>query len=156
MAASLPQPTSLLLDAMLGRLARWLRLMGYDAAYLSDTDDVEVIRQARAESRLILTRDRGLASRRGVRAVLIESQELPEQISQVVSLIGPPPQPVTPRCVVCNVPLLPISAEAARDHVPPYVWRSSRDFTRCQSCNRIYWQGTHWDAIRAQLENLRS
>lgn len=141
----------LLLDAMLGRLASWLRLMGYDAAYLADTDDMEVMRQARAESRLILTRDRGLAARRGVRAVLIDSQQLDEQLAQVVEEIGPPPEPVLPRCSVCNTQLAPLTHEAARGRVPPYIWREQREFTHCPGCQRVYWQGTHWDAIQRQI-----
>ncbi len=103
--------TPLLLDAMLGRLARWLRLMGYDAAYLADTDDIEVVRLARAEGRLVLTRDRGLATRRGIDAMLIDSQTLDEQLAQVAEEIGGAPEPVTPRCAVCNVPLAALSAE---------------------------------------------
>ncbi len=141
----------LLLDAMLGRLARWLRLMGYDAAYLADTDDLELVRLARAESRLILTRDRGLATRRGVKALLIDSQSLEEQLEQVKEEIGEPPQPLTPRCGVCNAPLHPLSREAARDRVPPYIWRSQETFTHCPDCHRIYWQGTHWEAIQRQI-----
>jgi uncharacterized protein with PIN domain len=138
---------------MLGRLASWLRLMGYDAAFLADTDDVAVMRQARAESRLILTRDRGLAARRGVRAILIDSQNLEEQLAQVKDEIGLPSEPVVPRCSVCNTQLLPLSHEAARDRVPPYIWRTQREFTHCPGCRRVYWPGTHWQAIRRQLHN---
>lgn len=141
----------LLLDAMLGRLARWLRLMGYDAAYLSDTDDLEVMRLARAEERLLLTRDRGLAARRGVQAILIESQELGGQLEQVRREVGPPPEPVVSRCSLCNTPLEFLTREAARGRVPPYIWRSQQEFTQCPNCHRVYWQGTHWQAIQEQL-----
>lgn len=141
----------LLLDAMLGRLARWLRLLGYDAAYLADTDDIEVVRQARAEARLILTRDRGLAARRGVQAMLIDSQAIDEQIRQVQDSIGLPPEPVTPRCPVCNTPLEPLSREAAQGRVPPYVWRAHTVFRACPGCHRVYWNGTHWAAIQGRL-----
>lgn len=144
-------PPPLLLDAMLGRLARWLRLMGYDAAYIADTDDLEVVRVARAEGRLVLTRDRGLAARRAIRAVLIESQALDEQIEQVVSTLGLPPQPEAARCGVCNIPLEGIMPEAARNRVPPYVWRSETAFSECPACKRVYWPGTHWQAIQARL-----
>lgn len=146
-------PPPLVLDAMLGRLARWLRLMGYDAAYLVDTPDIVVVRVARAEGRLVLTRDQGLAARRAVDAVLIESQALDEQIEQVVDHIGPPPEPVTPRCAECNVPLVPAAREAVRDRVPPYVWRTQTDFTACPQCHRVYWPGTHWQRIRARLSD---
>ncbi|HEC23782.1 MAG TPA: hypothetical protein ENI95_12790 [Chloroflexi bacterium] len=144
----------LLLDAMLGRLATWLRLMGYDAAYLADTDDIEVVRLARAEARVLLTRDRGLAARRGVRAILIASQSLEEQLAQVIREIGPPPEPITPRCSVCNTPLEPLPREAARERVPPYVWRTQQTFTYCPGCHRVYWPGTHWAAIQRQLREI--
>jgi uncharacterized protein with PIN domain len=146
----LPVPP-LLLDAMLGRLARWLRLMGYDAAYLADTDDIEVVRLARAEARLILTRDRGLAARRGVQAMLIDSQAIDEQIRQVLERLGPPPEPNAPRCAVCNRQLEVISKEAAESRVPPYVWRSHTSFRSCPGCHRVYWNGTHWTAIRDRV-----
>src|SRR5947207_15196818 len=105
MSKILQGPPPLLLDAMLGRLARWLRLMGYDAAYIPDTDDLEVVRQARAEARVILTRDRGLAQRSGITAILIDSQRLDEQLAEVRQHIGPPHEPNIPRCGKCNAPL---------------------------------------------------
>jgi uncharacterized protein with PIN domain len=145
-------PPPLLADAMLGRLARWLRLAGYDTAYLADTDDLAVMRQARAENRLILTCDTGLASRKGVEALLIESQRVEEQLAQVREAVGPPSQEAFARCSVCNVSLVPLSVEAARERVPPFVWRTQKRFMTCQSCRRVYWQGTHWQAIRAGLD----
>ena len=145
----------LLLDAMLGRLARWLRLMGYDATYMADTDDIEIVRAARAQKRLVLTRDRGLAARRAVEAVLIASQDLDDQIEQVMNEVGPPPQPAVPRCVVCNTPLEPLSLEAARARVPPYGWRTKSSFARCPACKRLYWPGTHWKAIQERLGGSR-
>ncbi len=141
----------LLLDAMLGRLARWLRLMGYDAAYIPDTDDREVVRQARAESRVILTRDRGLVRRRGITALLIDSQRLDDQIKEVQANIGPPPKPVTARCGVCNTPLKTLPRNSAQSRVPPYIWRTKDAFTECPGCRRVYWNGTHWSAIQGRL-----
>jgi uncharacterized protein with PIN domain len=142
----------LLADAMLGRLARWLRLAGYDTAYLADCGDLEVVRLARAEERLILTRDAGLAARKGVRAVMIHSQQVAEQLAQVREQVGPPGEDAPARCSACNVPLDPLSAEAARERVPPYVWRTHSHFMACPSCRRVYWPGTHWQAIQAGLD----
>jgi uncharacterized protein with PIN domain len=146
-------PPPLLLDAMLGRLARWLRLMGYDAAYLPDTDDIEVVRQARAEARVILTRDRGLARRSGIRAILIDSQCLEEQITEVRQHLGLPSEPITARCGVCNTPLCDLAHHAAQGRVPPYIWRTQAAFTECTHCRRVYWHGTHWDAIQHRLKS---
>lgn len=145
-------PPPLLADAMLGKLARWLRLLGYDTAYLRDTDDLTVLRQARAEERLVLTRDTGLAGRRAVRALLIESQSLEAQIEQVVGMLGPPAAGEPPRCPVCNTPLETLAREAAQGRVPPYVWRTHETFTACPQCGRTYWEGTHWRAIRQRVK----
>ena len=138
----------LLVDAMLGRLARWLRHIGYDAAYLPDTDDHTLVQMARSESRVILTADRGVAARRGVQTVLIKSYVLEEQIAQVQEAIGHPPEPVSPRCGKCNTPLEVLHAGQAKGRVPPYILRSHHEFTHCPGCRRVYWRGTHWQAIQ--------
>ena len=142
----------LLTDTTLGRLARWLRLAGYDTAYLADADNVAVMRLARAEKRLILTRDAELASRKGVNALLIASRHVEEQLAQVRDSVGPPQGNPTARCSICNQPLVPLSAEAARERVPPYVWRTQENFHACPSCRRVYWPGTHWQAIETGLD----
>jgi uncharacterized protein with PIN domain len=145
----------LLADAMLGRLARWLRILGYDTAYLADTDDFAVMRLARAEDRLILTRDQELARRPGLRAMLIESDQLDEQLIQVGERLGPPPRSSGPRCPVCNVELAEASAESVARCVPPYVQRTQSSFSSCTSCGRVYWQGTHWQRMREFVLRLR-
>ena len=145
-------PPRLLADEMLGRLARWLRLAGYDTAYLANTDDLEMIRVARAENRLILTRDGGLAVRQGVEVLWIESRDVKEQLEQVVKDVGPLENETPSRCSVCNVTTEALSADAARERVPPYVFRTQKHFMICRSCNRVYWPGTHWQAIRSGLD----
>ena len=142
----------LLADPTLGRLARWLRLAGYDTVYLADGDNVAVMRLARAEDRLILTRDAALASHKGVGALLIASRHVEEQLAQVRDSVGPPQEEAPARCSLCNEPLVPLSAEAARERVPPYVWRTQENFHTCPSCHRIYWPGTHWQAIETGLD----
>ena len=91
----------LLVDAMLGRLVRWLRLMGYDAAYWRDGSDEALIAAAQAEDRLIVTRDHALAGRRGVRALLIAAEGLDEQIAEARTALGGAPAPFT-RCSACG------------------------------------------------------
>jgi uncharacterized protein with PIN domain len=145
----------LLIDAMLGKLARWLRLMGFDATYLPDVDDIVLVRHARAEGRLLITRDRGLASRRGVEALLIDSQDLEGQIDEVLGALGAPPEDAQPRCTLCNEPLEEIPRSAVEGRVPPYVWRTQETFSHCPTCRRVYWQGTHWEAIQEQVTRWR-
>jgi uncharacterized protein with PIN domain len=146
----------LLIDAMLGKLARWLRLMGFDATYLPDVDDIVLVRHARAEGRLLVTRDRGLAARRGVEALLIDSQDLEGQLNEVLSALGAPPPDAIPRCTLCNEPLEELPHDAAEGRVPPYVWRTQETFSQCPVCRRVYWPGTHWEAIQEQVTRWRA
>jgi uncharacterized protein with PIN domain len=136
---------------MLGRLARWLRLLGYDTLYAGKGSDHQVIACARAEGRVVLTRDRELARRRGARFLLIRSQDLAEQIAEVVSVYG---APGARRCSQCNAPLVRATPAQARDHVPPYVFQTQTEFRYCPTCDKYYWPGTHWDGVRQILEQL--
>ena len=136
---------------MLGRLARWLRLVGYDAAYWRDGSDEELMAAARAEGRLIVTRDHALAGRRGVNALLVLAESLDEQIAEVHAALGGHPEPFT-RCPECNGALAELPHAAARDLVPPYVWHTQSQFRRCPDCGRVYWKGTHWPAMAARLK----
>lgn len=141
----------LLVDAMLGRLARWLRLMGYDTAYWLDGSDNALIRRARAEGRWIVTRDRQLANRRLVRAILIEAETLDAQIVEARRKLWGDPEPFS-RCSACNGLLVDLAREDARELVPPYVWHTQRSFRECCACGRVYWPGTHWPALKERLE----
>ena len=140
----------LLADGMLGRLARWLRLLGYDTAYDNVADDLALARQARAEGRVLLTRDRELAARRGLRTLLIHSETLEEQLQEVRQALGPPPHPPLSRCTVCNVELSSVAPEDVAERVPPYVLRTQSRFRQCPRCGRVYWAGTH---VR-EMENV--
>ena len=142
----------LLLDAMLGELAKWLRLMGYDARFVPDTPDLVIVRLARKEGRTVLTQDRALSRSKAISAVFIQSDDLDQQIVQVQQEIGPPNEPVQPRCGVCNTVLESVNREAVQNRVPPYVWRTNDSFTECTTCNRVYWKGTHWEGISQKLE----
>jgi uncharacterized protein len=145
----------LLVDAMLGRLVRWLRLMGYDAAYWRDGSDEALIAAAQEADRLIVTRDRALARRRGVRAVLIAAEALDEQIVEARTALGGSPAPFT-RCSECGGELTDLSRAAARDLVPPYVWQTQTQFSRCALCGRVYWKGTHWPALQRRLAQVQT
>jgi uncharacterized protein with PIN domain len=150
------RPLRLLADGMLGRLAKWLRLLGYDTAYDNAAADPDLARRARVEGRVLLTRDRELAARRGLRTLLIQSEVLEEQVREVQDALGLPPDPALSRCAVCNTVLEPVSPEDVAERVPPYVLRTQREFRRCPSCGRVYWPGTHVDEMREQLEQFES
>lgn len=144
---------ALFVDAMLGRLARWLRLAGYDTAFWRAGTDEALIAAAREQGRLIVTKDRGLAGRRGVDAVLIDAETLDEQITEARAALarrGPVPEPFT-RCGECNGAIEPLPRAEAEALVPPYVWQTQREFRRCAACGRVFWKGTHWPAVRGRL-----
>jgi hypothetical protein len=139
---------------MLGTLARWLRILGYDAVYDTGLDDHQLVRLARAENRVLLTRDQQLAGRRGLRVLLVESQDLDEQIRQVLEDLELEPDRSFSRCPVCNQSLESMDPELAADHVPAYVARTHQEFRRCPACGRVYWRGSHWQQMDQQLSRL--
>ena len=145
---------ALIADVMLGRLARWLRLLGYDTRYDNAADDVELLRIAQAEGRVLLTRDWALSRQRGVRALWIESQELPAQLRQVQAVIGPAPNGRFTRCAVCNTLLAPIDKAQVEGRVPPYVFQTQEDFLRCPGCERLYWAATHVEHMQRMLADI--
>ena len=144
----------LLADAMLGKLARWLRLLGYDTDYLQAEDEL-LAHRARNEGRILLTRDHELAARRGLETLLISSEELETQLVQVMQAIGPPPEPDQPRCMECNKPLTELAPAEVQGEVPIYVSQTETEFRQCPTCQKITWPGTHWDNIQQRLARVR-
>jgi uncharacterized protein with PIN domain len=148
-------PPALLADAMLGGLARWLRVLDVDTAYEPALDDGELVDKAIAERRILLTRDRRLLERRRARPHLfIRFDAVDDQLRQVVGELGLRLDRLRffCRCLRCNVELVDTPAAAARVLVPPYVARSVEEFRRCPHCGRIYWRGTHVGRMEAWLE----
>ncbi|HSL85180.1 MAG TPA: Mut7-C RNAse domain-containing protein [Thermoanaerobaculia bacterium] len=156
MATANAQPR-LIADAMLGGLARWLRVLGLDTAYDPDLDDPELVDRALAEERTILTRDRRLIQRRRAgNHLFVRSEVVDEQVAQVLAelRLAPHPEALFSRCLRCNAPLREIPAEEAAREVPPYVARTQERFRRCPACGRIYWRATHARRRRTRLRRL--
>lgn len=140
-------------DAMLGKLTKWLRVMGVDVLYDPHGSDRQVLRCAAQEGRILLTRNHRLVQRRGtVRRLLIESDYYHEQIRQVVQTFGLAPEArLFSRCLRCNTPLGEVAKQAVAGQVPPYVYATQIAFKRCAACDRLYWGGTHSENMRRQL-----
>jgi uncharacterized protein with PIN domain len=150
-----PERKRFLADVMLGRLAKWLRIIGYDTLYFRDMDDQELIRRAARDDRMLLTRDRELSQRGGIRALFIATEDLETQLAQVLEEMGLEPRMGSGiRCPLCNEALKDIPREAVRNAVPPYVWATHREFSRCPGCGKIFWKGTHWESIRRRLRRV--
>jgi uncharacterized protein with PIN domain len=149
-----------IVDNNVGKLAPWLRALGYDAAFINPIDDDELIEIARREERVILTKDTGVLRRRAitsgeVHAVRVEGDDWRRQLAQVVRRLGLETRPRFTRCLQCNTALEPRSRDEARAHVPAYVHRTQEAFLACPGCGRYYWQGTHWQRMQRELEGIQ-
>ncbi len=142
-----------LCDAMLGRLARWLRVLGYDSAYDPAVHDPALVAWAAAERRSLLTRDRALiAHLRPARALLVRADAPLEQLRQVVAEYAlEPPEELFARCMICNAPLRPATAAEAAVLVPERARALAGPVRRCPGCGRVYWPGSHARRMRATL-----
>ena len=150
-----------ILDINVGRLAKWLRVMGYDTLFPSDAGDNELVRIALREDRIIITRDCGLTERRLVttgrlKVLLIRQDDLNSQIRQAICDLGLTRGREFSRCIRCNEPLVNVPRASAKEQVPPYVYETHTDFMVCPQCRRTYWRGTHWANMRMELAQLRS
>lgn len=142
-------------DAMLGRLAKWLRILGYDTLYSTEMDDADLAHLARREGRILLTRDTRLVKRRGLRYFLLESDMLEEQLRQVVrDLHLDVNDQAFSRCPSCNGLLDVVGKESVAGLVPAYVYATQDQFKRCPRCGRLFWRGTHWDRMKERLAKL--
>ena len=142
-------------DKMLGRLARWLRIIGQDVAYGPHLSGHGLIRAARREGRVILTRDRSIRKMNPPEYLAIESDRFREQLKQVVRHYHLDPlRDIFTRCVECNSPFDPIAKEALREKVAPYVFSTQEKFSFCRSCQRIYWPATHQQRMLEELKAL--
>lgn len=143
-------------DTMLGRLARWLRAMGYDTVYLGPAHDHRLLQLAFSEDRLLLTRDAKLARLAGPRGRLVRGEPMDRQLAEVVEdlALAPPDQGWLSRCLDCNTLLEPRVKETLQGVVPEYVFANHTEFVGCPGCGKIYWPGTHADRMLARLREL--
>ena len=150
-----------IVDNNVGKLAKWLRMMGYDTLFFNGSDDAQMVATALAEDRVILTMDtqimvRGVVTSGRLKAILIESDKPEEQIQQVIETLNLDCQfrPFA-LCLECNETLEDRSGQAVKDRVPPYVYQTQSKYVECPTCHRIYWRGTHWQAMTKKLEKFR-
>lgn len=143
-------------DVMLGRLAKWLRIAGFDVLYSNRYTDKELVGISSEQDRILLSRDTRLLVQRSVwRFIYLESDEIREQIRQVFDLTRTTGLPgLLTRCLGCNRTLEPVDREQVKGGVPPFVYRTQSQFKSCPSCRKIYWAGTHRQAVLRTLESL--
>ena len=135
-----------LADENVGKLGRWLRILGYDVAYQSPALDAQLALKALRENRIILTRDREFVERRMVeRHLLLASQDPIEQLRQVLQTfhLKLDHNSFFTRCLDCNTPIESVSKADVQSVVPEYVHRTQDRFHQCPSCNKLFWAGSH-------------
>lgn len=142
---------------MLGTLAKWLRLLGHDCFYERDIADERLVELARAERRILLTRDRRVA-RKSPHALYIPPGGIDDELFTVHAELAlvPPEHPPTTRCSICNAPLVRVSpGDLAGSGLPPRVAKENKEIWRCPNCARFYWEGTHVASMDERLARLR-
>ena len=143
-------------DVMLGKLAKWLRIAGYDVLYSNRYTDDALISISRNEDRILLSLDTRLLVRRNVdRFLFLQSRDLEGQLRQILETFRPSgfPAPLS-RCLSCNEILSDVPAESVRSRVPEYVFRHQRSFKICPGCRKIFWSGTHRNSVLKILQGL--
>ncbi|MFZ3062429.1 MAG: Mut7-C RNAse domain-containing protein [Actinomycetota bacterium] len=142
-------------DQMLGRLAKWLRIFGYDTLYLNPAQDSDLLATCKRNRRILLTRDTLLLKVREVRdgqirALLIKSDFVDQQLREVAREFKLKPR-LGRLCPEDNVSLERVERSLARQFVPRFVFQTQMEFSHCPVCNRFFWQGTHWQRIREKI-----
>lgn len=143
-------------DSMLGKLARWMRTLGYDVEYDPHIDDGELARRAAAGDRVVLTRDTMLVKRKAVRnkVFFISGDRIDDQLKEVVSAYPPEKGMLLTRCLRCNAVLEDVPRESVMEKVPPYVYATQEEFSVCPACGRTYWGGTHRAGMLEELKRM--
>jgi len=143
-------------DSMLGTLAKWLRIFGYDVLYNPAWKREELINISLREDRIILTRGTSLIKKIGLKVVHIEKDGLENQLKQLVKQLSLrlTESSIFERCTICNVICKTVKKEEVRDRVPAYVYQTQNEFRICPVCTRIYWPGTHIESVQKMIKTI--
>lgn len=147
-------------NGMLGKLTRWLRMLGQDVTYSNQFEDAELIAKAEKEHRVLITRDSGLYQRalsKGIVAFYVEGLTEAEKLAELAERFD---FSLTidlkrSRCPRCNAKIRLTPKETLASKVKKNTFTYYDEFWKCTECGRVYWQGAHWDGIRATLEEAK-
>jgi uncharacterized protein with PIN domain len=147
-----------IVDYMLGRLARWLLMLGYDTVYVSDgkTPDMDQVAQASREGRVFVTRDTRIPAVAGVKKIVLKDQKLENQLKQLCKELDLRPDPALffSRCTLCNQPTQPVEKASVLASLPEKVRSLQTSFFRCPKCSKLYWTGTHVYNTKKKIEEI--
>jgi len=147
-----------IVDRMLGRLAKQLRMLGYDTLYYRGEDVYPLIRLARQEGRVILTRNTKLSPRRPEDVILRITEDDPLlQLKELIQKgnIEMDRGKVFSRCLLCNALLDPLSRKEVEGKVPDFIYYQQKEFFQCPQCQRIYWPGSHQENMQRRIKELQ-
>lgn len=149
-----------LTDGMLGKLTRFMRILGFDTLYLKDASDDELLNIAQKDNRILITRDQELyqrAIKMGLSSILITEVDIEKQLSQIMLKlnINLDLDILETRCPICNTKLEQIPKNEIKNLVPKKVFNMHEDFWICPKCNKVYWMGSHWKSINQTLLNAK-
>jgi uncharacterized protein with PIN domain len=143
---------------MLGTLAKWLRIYGFDTFYASsDIKDSELLKISKDENRMLLTRDKELiiqAKRENIKTLEIKSTDIDKALSGILSDIKIDKKKILSRCILCNSIVEEIKKEIVKEKVPERVYNNNEKYWYCKKCNKIYWKGSHFEKMKEKIDNL--
>jgi hypothetical protein len=145
-----------IVDCMLGKLAKWLKILGFDALYFSKIEDSELLALAQKERRTLLSRDNALLQKsRGIPTLFIKSEDWKTQLKQVLDGFNLWRE-VNPysRCIGCNFELKELPKKHARNLVTPFVYGKAKSFALCPRCGRIFWKGSHHQDMEHKIKEI--
>ena len=145
-----------LLTKEVGKLARWLRILGYDAVYYREDNTSRALLSALRESRVIITRNKVFFDKVSVKSVYLTQEKIKDQLGNVIRQLDLKIDEgmIFTRCVLCNEDLGKIKKEEVKHRVPEYVFKTQDKFMECRVCQRIYWPGSHWENIRRYVQEI--
>jgi uncharacterized protein with PIN domain len=145
-----------IVDCMLGKLAKWLKILGFDALFFSKIEDEELMALARKDRRILLTKDTGLIQHaKDVETLFVESEKWQDQVKQVIDhfdlreMVAP-----HTRCIDCNVELNNLPKKNAKNLVSAFVFDKADSFALCPNCGRVFWRGTHFKDMEAKIQEI--
>ena len=150
------QEKTFLADRMLGRLAKWLRILGYDTIYPEVVDDEKLAQICMKEGRILLSRDRYFKGRDDIRTLHVKDDRVLRQLRQVAREFNLSTKlSLLARCSSCNGVLKEVSRRSAKNFVPEHVYFKHERFVKCRKCEKFYWEGSHWKKMGTMVDKIK-
>lgn len=142
---------------MLGTLAKWLRILGYDTLYVKNMEDDEIARIAKEEERILITRDKKLAPKYK-KSIYLENNGLEKQLKKIFNELNLEvnESKILTRCIICNEKIKEIDKEMVKGKVPEHVYKTHDKFFICPKCKKIYWMGSHWENMKKFIKEINA